>query len=208
MSPSDFNLWEMGSSGKSRSVFSSVHPHHSRNGPGNVPWLKCACLAGFGEKKEFTFYFWSTSKLQSFQPALDLKLKFLDWGNLAHFAMMGRLPWASLHCRASQSTCKPGLPGSCCKVTKLGSFGQTLFLAEIFYSGVWAKICWYLQHKRCLVFLLLEGPKVRFFLGKCWYSNLFFNAKSFSNPKITSQTTSKGQNFILWESSIVKGPFI
>lgn len=166
MSPSDFNLWEMGSSGKSRSVFSSVHPHHSRNGPGNVPWLKCACLAGFGEKKEFTFYFWSTSKLQSFQPALDLKLKFLDWGNLAHFAMMGRLPWASLHCRASQSTCKPGLPGSCCKVTKLGSFGQTLFLAEIFCSGVWAKICWYLQHKRCLVFLLLEGPKVRVFFGQ------------------------------------------
>lgn len=208
MSPSDFNLWEMGSSGKSRSVFSSVHPHHSRNGPGNVPWLKCACLAGFGEKKEFTFYFWSTSKLQSFQPALDLKLKFLDWGNLAHFAMMGRLPWAILHCRASQSTCKPGLPGSCCKVTKLGSFGQTLFLAEIFCSGVWAKICWYLQHKRCLVFLLLEGPKVSFFWGKCWYSNLFCNAKSFSNPKITSQTTSKGQNFILWESNIVKCPVI
>lgn len=63
------------------------------------------------------------------------------------------------------STCKPWLPGRCCKVTKLGSFVQTLFLSEVFCSGVWAEICWYLQHKRCCVFLLLAGPKVSIFLA-------------------------------------------
>lgn len=51
MSPSDFNPWGMGSSGKSRSVFFSVHLHHSRNGPGNVPCLKSVCLAGFGKNR-------------------------------------------------------------------------------------------------------------------------------------------------------------
>lgn len=212
MSPSDFNLWGMGSSEKSRSVFFfSVHLHHSRNGPGNVLCLKSVCLAAFGRNRNLHSIYKAPVN-SSFSTSTGFEVEISGLRESGPPCNYGMIPWASLHCRASQGPAPASL-GGVGGSPNLGSFVQTLFLSEIFCffcSGVWAKICWYLQHKRCFVFLQLAGPRVSifFFFGKCWYSNLFCNAKSFSNPKITLQTTSKGQNFILWENSIVQCPVI
>jgi len=77
MAPSDFNLCEISNSRKSRYTSFSVHLHHSRNGPVDVACLKGVCLAGLGNTWEFTGASDKDCKLQSFQPAPDLKLKFL-----------------------------------------------------------------------------------------------------------------------------------
>lgn len=140
--------------------FFSVHLHHNRNGPGNFP-----CLLVLG-KIGISIYFWSTSKLQSFQPALDLKLKFLVWGLL--------------------STCKPGLPGRCCKVTKLGVIcPNPLFVRTFLLRCSSQDLLIFAMQKMFCVSSACRSRSHNFF-GKCWYSNLFCSAKPFSNLKITS----------------------
>lgn len=171
MSPSDFNPWGMGSSGKSRSVFFSQCTSITAEmvlvmflaWKVNV-WLVLG-------KVKFALYFWSTGKFQSFQPALDLKLKFLVWGNLAHFAIMGWFPWARLHCRASLQAWAPW--------EVLQGHQAGVICPNPLFIRCWgvfircsAKICWYLQHKRCFVFLLLAGPRVSFFFF-FWQMRIF-----------------------------------
>lgn len=161
MSPRDFNLWGMGSSEKSRSVFFSVHLHHSRNGPGNVPCLKSVCLAAFGRNRNLHSISEAPVSPSLFNQPWIWSWNFwfeVIWPTLQSWD--DSLSQPALQSFPGPSTCKPG---RCWRVTKLGSFVQTLFLSEIFCSGVWAKICWYLQYKSCFVFLLFAAPRVSIF---------------------------------------------
>lgn len=204
MSPSDFNLWGMGSSEKSRSVFFfSVHLHHSRNGPGNVPCLKSVCLAAFGRNRNLHSIYEAPVN-SSFSTSTGFEVEISGLRESGPPCNYGMIPWASLHCRASQGPAPASL-GGVGGSPNLGSFVQTLFLSEIFCffcSGVWAKICWYLQHKRCFVFLLLAGPRVSiFFLANADILICFAMQspsviqKSLSRLQVKDRTSSMGEQY-------------
>lgn len=126
-------------------------------------WKPCVWLL-LG-KIGICIYFWSTSKLKSFQPALGLKLKFLVWGNLARLAIMGWLPWASPHCRASQGPAPANL-GSLGGVVRSPNWGHLSkpsfyqkFSAQVFELRS-ADTC---NTKDVVCFFCLQVPKSVFF---------------------------------------------